>query len=164
MDHTSDNIWRILLLLATSDSIKLVCSSACPWSSSLSRCSSVWWSNWRRLGFIALNTIYLFVLRTLFHTMTILTTLETSSGAIRTHPWVGSTLFNTCRSLTTSLFDTILRLHRSNSEILGILILELTFVPICVRALAYMERVPFVSVGKVNHWHYSSIVRTHSLY
>ena len=85
-----------------------------------------------RVGPITPITTTFPVLRTFYHEVTILNTLETTKGAITTQSWVVPTIHSTCRSPITSLCHTTLRLCRSISyEVLWILILKLTYVPWC---------------------------------
>lgn len=101
--------------------------STCHWTSS-SECSFVWWSNWRILVSISPISTTLPILQTLFHDVILLKVVEANSGAIITCPRVDPTTHSTCKSLITSLCNTNLRLCRSNSKIL---IIELIFVSWC---------------------------------
>lgn len=82
-----------------------------------SSCSPVLWNNWRRLGSIA-----------------------PISTALPITTWVVSTTFSTCRSQITFLCHTTFRVCISSSEILSILIIELTSVPWCTCSSKWWSR------------------------
>jgi len=111
---TSENIWRVLLIMETSQSIKIVCSSICPYSIS-SQSRSVWWSHGRRLGSIA--PITLLAIRAFSQKMTCVTTLKVVIGAIATSSSVVPYTLSTCGDPNSPLCHTTLRLSSLSSEI-----------------------------------------------